>query len=67
MTDDVLCSLAIVVHTRLDNVPAILRFIEDQGDRIIFQTTAPKGEKLFIRRQDPQEAIERAAQEGRAP
>ena len=67
MANEVLCSLALVVHTRLDNVPAILRFIEEQGDRVIFQTTAPKGEKLFIRRQDPQEAIEGAAAGGRAP
>ncbi len=68
MTDDVLCALALVVHTRLDNVPAILRFIEDQGDRVIFKEVAPKGEKLWIRRGgDPQEQVELDAERGEAP
>ncbi len=68
MDDDVLCSLALVIHTKLANVPAILAFIDELGDRVIFKTTAPKGEKLWIQRGgDPQEAIERAAEEGRAP
>ncbi len=57
-----------MVHTKLANVPAIIAFIREQGDRIIFKTTAPKGEKLWIQRGgDPQEAVERAAEEGRAP
>ncbi len=68
MTDDVLCSLALVIHTKLASVPAILRFIEDQGDRIIFETTAPKGEKLWIQRGgDPQEQVELDAERGEAP
>lgn len=66
MDDDVLCSLALVVHTRLANVPAILAFIREQGDRVIFREVAPKGEKLWIQRQDPQDRIESAAEAGEA-